>query len=56
MSTGAVQHYSQALELLPHDHGTLSNRSAAMLQLGRPADALEDALKCVKVICQAPDT
>ena len=36
--------YTRALALTPGDATLLSNRSAARLQLGRPAAALEDAL------------
>jgi tetratricopeptide (TPR) repeat protein len=45
---GAVAKYSAALELEPDNHTVLSNRSAALLSLGRMEAALKDAGACVR--------
>lgn len=45
----AVECYSQAIALNPHDHVFFSNRSAAYLSLADAAKALEDAEACIKL-------
>ncbi|XP_037069975.1 LON peptidase N-terminal domain and RING finger protein 3-like [Pollicipes pollicipes] len=45
----ALQYYTDALELAPHDHITLSNRSHVLNKLSRNSEALRDAESAIQL-------
>jgi len=50
----SIQHYTEAIQLLPDSHVLYSNRSAAYFQLKNWDKALEDAEKCISLDSQFP--
>jgi len=50
----AIQHYSEAIEILPENHVLYSNRSAAYMQIKDWDKALLDAEKCISLDSHFP--
>jgi len=50
----AIQHYTEAIQLLPDSHVLYSNRSAAYIQIKNLDKALEDVEKCISLDSHFP--